>query len=994
MALQKQNVPISFAGGLDTKTDPKQVVPGKLLTLENAIFTSLKRIKKRNGYKALSQIIEGGFASISAGSALSNYRQELLLLTGTKGYSYSASTMRWSDKGNALNLSLSSSAVIRNTFQQTTPDGAFHSSGLELFTWEDSRGGSRYSVIDSTTGETVAADVLINANAQKPKPFALGNYLLIMYYDSVTHHLRLLPLPVTSPSVPLPEIDLAINVNVAFPNYDASLSNTRLYFAYNNSSGGNAITVKDIDRFLTLSAARNILGESASSCISITIDQSNSQVWVAYHDGADVKYFVLTSFLSATPVLSPTTIEANANTISNITLYANGGSGSTYYTQHATLPSNTFIKTANLTNTGVVTGISVFLRSVGISSKPFAYNGVVYIGVAFDSVLQPTYFIINTSDKSVVAKFSPTSGGGILTKNIVPESDSIGNGSFLITSLEKDLFTTISGASYTQTGVNSTVINFNNPTAFDKVQLGENLHITGGKLYMYDGANIVEHGFNIFPENVTAVTATGSGSIDAGTYQYSVVYEWMDNQGQTHYSAPSVPITQVTTTASSTNTITIPTLRLTDKALTYRAPVIISVYRTEGENPGTIFYRVSSVITPLLNDTSVDTVTFVDTQSDATIIGNPTLYTTGGVVENIAAPAASFVTTYKDRVILLPEEDPNQFWYSKQVVPGVPVEFSDLFVENMDEAGGPLVAAARLDSVLILFKETLLYYLTGTGPDNTGAQNDFSDPQPIACDGGCIDKRSVILTPAGLMYKSQKGIYLLDRSFSAHYIGADVEAFNDSNILSVNLIENTQQVRFCLDNGTALVYDYYMSQWAVFTNHKAVDSVIFQDQFCYLTIGGQVLQETPGQFTDNGEFIKLRLVTAWLSFAGLQAFQRVYKLLLLGEYNTPHNLTVSASYDFNPYSTQAAVITAGALLQTGVYGSDATYGDTTPYGGAFPLYQFVVELARQKCETIQIAIEDNQTNSSFGESCSLSSLEFEVGLKKGTNKMSPANSFT
>ena len=52
MALQKTNVSLSFKQGLDTKTDPKQVVFGKLLNLQNGKFISPTQIKKRNGYQA------------------------------------------------------------------------------------------------------------------------------------------------------------------------------------------------------------------------------------------------------------------------------------------------------------------------------------------------------------------------------------------------------------------------------------------------------------------------------------------------------------------------------------------------------------------------------------------------------------------------------------------------------------------------------------------------------------------------------------------------------------------------------------------------------------------------------------------------------------------------------------------------------------------------------------------------------------------------------
>lgn len=1056
MALNKQVVSVPFTKGLDLKTDPKQVVIGKFLTLENGIFTSPGRIQKRNGFGALNQFIEGTATQITMGSGLANFKSELLLLTGQECYSYSESTTKWTDKQTLTNLEVSSTSIIRNTYQQTTPDVAIHSSGLQVVTYEDSRGGSRYCIIDTVTGEQIVSDKLLLSTAIKPKPFVLGNFILILYVNTALNHLSALPISIVNPSNPMSPIDLALNVNTTHPNYDAATNSMNLYFAYNNGSAG--ITLNSLNTFLQLGTPFVRSGEVASSCIALTVDPSNAQIWVAYHNGTQIKYFINAAITFAS-VLAPTLISANSNVILNITLIAANGNGTVFYTQTAALPSNNFIIEAQLTNTGVVTGVQVFVRSVSIAGKPFSYAGETYITTAFDSVLQPTYFTLRTVDASVVAKFVPANGGGTPVKNIIPEAAPIQSGIYLLGALQKDLLTTISGAIYTQTGVNIITLDFVN-AQISKVELGGNTHFTGGILSMYDGVSVVEHGFNIFPENISAVINSTGGGIAPGTYEYFVVYTWMDAQGQTHYSAPSVGLQEVITTPGSpvstiaifasgattitvssaaglfvgqrivdtttpanfaadttitainglvvtinqvtagasagggdtiqttdisSVTLTIPTLRLTQKKAPIRGPVVIQVYRTEDSQ--TIGYLVSSILTPTLNDVTVDTVTFTDTLNDSVIVGNPTLYTTGGVIENIAAPACSYITTYQDRIILLPSENKNQWWFSKQDIPGAPVEFTDSFVNNIDQAGGDLVSALKMDSELVFFKETLPYYITGVGPDSTGNQNDFSAPQAISSDVGCDDKSSLVLTPAGILFKSLKGIYLLGRSLSMSYIGADVEAFNSSHVVSSNLIEDTQQVRFCLDSGVALLYDYFVGQWSVFTNIAAVDSVIFQGEFTYAQVGGLVLQETPGQFTDNGEFIKLRLVTSWLSFVGLQGFQRVYKMLFLGDYFNPHNVAVYAAYDFNPFTFQQNVIQAGAILGSGVYGSDATYGLSSPYGGPPQTYQFRVDLSRQKCETVQITIEDQQLGASFGENLALSAFGFEVGTKGTLNKI-------
>ena len=1127
MALQKQVVPIPFTKGLDLKTDFKQVIPGKLLILENGIFTSPGRIMKRNGYGSLNKTIQGTSDTITIGSGLANFKNELLLLTGTEGYSYSESTTRWSDKQTVTNMQLSTSAITRNTYQQTTPDVAVHSSGVQLITYEDSRGGSRYTIIDSITGEQLVSDKLITSTAIKPKPFALGNFLVLLYVDTGTDNLSMLPIPIVSPTTPGALINLALGINTAGPNYDAALNSNRLFVAVNEQTAG--IGLLSVDQFLDVSGTVSAAGESASSCISLFIDSVLAQVWVAYHNGTEVKYFIKTTALN--PVLSPTNISANSNTIFNITGYANNGIGQVFYTQLSSfgLAQTNFIIEASLTNLGVVSGVQTFIRSVSVAGKPFTYNNVTYITTAFDTPLQPTYFVLRVIDAAVIAKFSPNLGGGTAAENIVPEACPISPGIFIMGSLLKDLLTTISGVVYTQTGVNTTTLDFVNAKT-SKVELGANLHMTGGILTQYDGVSIVEHGFHVFPEGLTAVQGSDPGGMAAGTYEYFGVYSWMDGQGQVNYSAPSVGVsltigvpisfsatfaagdstitassaaglvvgqplvdsttpsnfqtgttissisgttigislpavgasagspgdniqalsttpvtftstftaglttipvssttnlfvgqtitdtttpdnivagTQIKSIGTGTITLTIPTagagtdtlqtldtasafiqipnLRLTQKKPPVRTPVILQIYRTADDQ--TTPFLITSVKTPILNNTMVDFSTFTDTQNDFVIIGNPTLYTLGGVLENIPAPACSYVTVYQDRIILLPEENKNQWWYSKQNIPGVPVEFSDFFVNNVDQAGGDLVSCLKMDSELIFFKETQIEYITGQGPDSTGNQNDFSAPINIASDVGCSDKDSVVLTPAGIFFKSLKGIYLLARGLQLQYVGADVESYNQFSVISANLIENTQQVRFCLSNGQAIVYDYFVREWSTFTNIPAEDSVIFQGQFTYLTEQGLVLQETPGQYTDNGEFIKLKLQTAWLSFAGLQGFQRVYQMLFLGDYFNPHNVAVYAAYDFNPFAVQQNVTQVGAILGTGPYGSDPTYGATTPYGGPPPTYKFRVNFNRQKCTTIQLTIEDQQLYNSYGENLALSAFSFSVGSKGTADKI-------
>jgi hypothetical protein len=991
MPLDKQKISLSFAQGVDTKTDEYQEIPGKLLTLENGIFISKDEIRKRNGTELLTTAIEAG-GSIDAGYALSTFLEEVVLFDGLSAYSRSDSTQRWVNKGGIRNVSVNSSQVIRNSNRQTNQDSAFHPSGLMCFCWEDSSGGSRYSLVDYVTNQALVSDTLLSASAIKPKPIHVGNYILIFYVDTaLANRIRVLPIPILTPTAPLAVINIAINTNLANTTYDACLLGSRVFVAWNNNIAG--ISVRYIDAFLTQSAEVFIVGVNANVCITIEPDVAANSLWLAYYDGVALRCHFLSYDLAST-IAGPATIETIAN-IRNITVGANNLNATFFYSISGTPNYNYLIRKSTAVETGVGFAAVItpgtpaaFIRSLGLISKTFIYNGIRYVTAAYDSPIQPTYFVIDENAK-VLAKFAPAVGGGLNVRTNLTEFNSVDANTFIVSYLQKNSLQVESGVLLDTTGARFATIDFIDQSTFQNATLGNNMHVTGGFVSAYDGTSFVELGFHLFPETPSTVVAGAGGNIGAGTYQYVATYEWYDNKGQLHRSAPSIPVSVTTVGATSQVTVTISTLRVTTKAPP-RAAISVALYRTQANQ--TIFYRVSSLTTLTLNSTTADTVVIVDGLADASIVGNELLYTTGGELENIPPPAANATTTYKNRLIVVSAEDPLTWHFSKQIVQGFPVEFTDSFAKRVDQKGGGITAVGQLDDKLILFKGDQIFVVTGTGPTPAGTSDDFSDAQLIAADSGCRNPRSVVLMPSGLMYQSSKGIYLLDRSLAVSYIGAEVEAYNDEVITSSALIEDTNQVRFTLDSGQTLTYDYLFNQWSVFTNYGGVDGTVWQGQHCFLNSLGRVFQETPGVYTDAGAFIKLKLVTSWLSLAGLQGFQRAYRLLVLGKYKSPHRLLVGLAKDFNPNVLQQDEIDATALLGNPPYGDDAFYGDSSPYGGAFPLYQWRVHIANQKCQSMQVTLEDLQT-SNFGEGLSLSAIGLEVGVEPGLNRVPASRSF-
>lgn len=439
--------------------------------------------------------------------------------------------------------------------------------------------------------------------------------------------------------------------------------------------------------------------------------------------------------------------------------------------------------------------------------------------------------------------------------------------------------------------------------------------------------------------------------------------------------------------------LNLPTLTFTAKIGTN--PIRLVLYRwSTGQQ---VYYQTTFIAAPVLNDTTAPLVSYADKNNDAEIIGNVVIYTTGGVVENIASPSSQIMALYKSRIMLLDAEDPNLVWYSKQVIEDTPVEFSDLFTifiaPTLSAQGstGPVKAMSAMDDKFILFKKDAIYYITGNGPDNTGANNDFSDPTFITSVVGCSNQQSIVFIPNGLMFQSDKGIWLLGRDLSTSYIGAPVEAYNTAIVQSAVNVPGTNQVRFTLNTGITLMYDYFYDQWGTFTNVPAVSSTIYQSLHTFVNSFGQVFQESVGSYLDGTQPVLMSFVTAWCKLAGLQGFERAYFFYLLGNYLTPHKLQIQIAYDYNPFFEQSSMINPINFNEN--YGEDPLYGSGSPYGGNTTVEQWRIFLQKQKCESFQIKLSeiyDPSFNVQAGAGLTLSGLNLIVGVKLGYPKLKPS----
>ncbi len=872
----------------------------------------------------------------------------------------------------------------------------------------------KYAIADSVTGQNIVAPTLIPASGGgtvtgSPRVFVLGVYFIIMFTNVITaaSHLDYIAISYNNPTATPIAGEIASSYEASTTvSWDGVVYSNFLYIAYPTASGGQSIKIAKLSSVLILSAAHTFTGE-IDTIMSLTVDATNPSVpiiWAAYYElnATTARVFAVDSDLN--PILAPTTVTlpplvAPAVTFLNITCTAQNGiltiaiEADNYYGYDTAIPTH-FIGYNTVTQAGVVGTPGILLRSVGLASKAFLFNGMPYVLVSYQSAFQPTYFLINGLGQ-VISRIAYSNGGGYDTLGLpgVTLIDGVAQIAYLIKdfisatakALDAPNTTTTTNPVYSQTGIN--LVSFN--LAVDMVnstEIGTNLNLTGGIVSGYDGYTITEQNFFVWPDNVESNTS--------GTDFYVATYEWADNAGNIFRSAPSIPIPAG---IPGSNNVFVPTLRLTYKLAN---PVKIVVYRWSVLQQ--IFYAIRSPSQPpVFNDITVDYVTIVDTATDAQILGNPILYTTGGVLEDIAPPSTSIMTLFNNRLWLVDAEDTNLLWYSKQVIESTPVEMSDLLTifvaptTGSQGSTGPITALAPMDDKLIIFKKDALGYISGIGPDNTGANSTYSDFTLINSVVGCTNPKSIVFTPTGLMFQSDKGIWLLGRDLSTNYIGAPVETLTTgATVQSALNIPTTNQVRFTLDTGITLMYDYFFGQWGSFVNVPAISSTIYNGFHTYINSLGRVLQETPGQYLDGSSPVLMSFLTGWANLAGLQGFQRFYQLYLLGNYISPFKINIQLAYDYNSALSQSTTVTP--IAPGSAWGGDQLWGSGTPWGGPSNVFEARLFPTIQKCESFQIAVNeiyDPSFGVMAGAGLTLSGLNMVVGMKKAYRTQAAARSF-
>jgi len=900
-----------------------------------------------------------------------------------------------------------------------------------------------------------------------------NNFIIIYYSDNLgTTNLNYTRIPATN-YVAEPSQTISTNfANNVKGSFDAVSGQGNLYIAWRTANASSSVVASIMSPSFVLTLPVTVsVGVIRPEIVTCAFDTTTNNVSICYYDsgtggGTGPNLYLAIRSLTLTSVLAQTTVVAGLSPlIANLTLCSENGFNTILYervnnyTYSPTVATN-YISKIGVTTLGVVSPASVFVRGNGLSSKLFKVDDTWYVCTAHQAVIQDGYFVLNLDGK-IVAKYAYEFGDGYVTRCLpgVSVEDNLCTLSYLYKS------NTASNQSGSTEGafVNLAYVTIGNVPVYT-AELANVLNVSGGILWSYDGINIAENNFLLFPENLAVQGVTSGGiytgdSVQNTTYTYTAIYQTSDAQGNLINSGTSQSVNykvlpsgavftanaslgsntltnvssftnlqigqQITGTGftnaiitalnTTLNTVTlavnssansvaanytvtnavrrvnvyVPTLRLSNRneSTTTGTITVVSLYRTSSTQALDYF------VTGTLNDKTVDYVTLTDLYSDATVAANKLIYTTGGVLPNTSGPPCTQLTLFDNRLWVVDSERNGYLWFSKQVIPGTPVEmtsFQTYYVSPTIGAQGytgKITALSPMDDKLVIFKEDALYYINGVGPDATGANNGYSEPIFITSTVGCKYPNSVIIMPNGLMFQSDKGIWLLGRDTSTAYIGAPVESFTQSGTtLKALTIPNTNEVRFILDSGVTLMFDYFYQQWGTFTGIEATTATLYQQLHTFFDQYGRIFKEKPGSYTDGNAPVLMKFKTGWFALAGILGFQRAYFMFILGKYYSPHKLNIDLAYDFNPYSTQSITITPNNYNDP--FGGDPFYGTFPTLGGVESVEKWRIMFQRQKCDSIQMTIQESYDPSlgvPAGAGFTLSGINFIVGIKREFN---------
>jgi hypothetical protein len=285
---------------------------------------------------------------------------------------------------------------------------------------------------------------------------------------------------------------------------------------------------------------------------------------------------------------------------------------------------------------------------------------------------------------------------------------------------------------------------------------------------------ILERGLSLeaaFPHGpfISSITpSAGAGSVGTTAPNYMAIFQYENSSGDVVWSEAS-PIAGSSSTNKSYYDVNIFAGKFRLPGVSQRLRVLL--FRSEGSGA---YYNVGSgsvtsgTTSVLIRDSIV---------SSSLSAGLSPYYSvasvgSGGPLPRQRPASLRYMTIHRGRIFGVDEDGDIRF--TNQYIKGEAVWWSDAFTLSVPSGEFP-TGLASVDGRLLVFTKYSTYVIDGDGPPESGGNGtEFSAPVLMARIG-CIDGRSIAHTPEGAVFRSSRGLEMVDASCKPRMISDDCQ---------------------------------------------------------------------------------------------------------------------------------------------------------------------------------------------------------------------------
>jgi hypothetical protein len=989
----------------------------KLLTLENAEMTTPGAVSKRTAFR-LGGLTNWDSTSLSP-EALGLHNGQLVVFAKEDYIAEYAPTFGdWAAAYPTTKMAASSSRMIytKKTAEFSRMDCVTANNLLFVSAVENQSGtdlddfDANVHVFDRDTDAYVTSFAVYRAESSRlyVKLAVISNTVMVFYNDSLGK-IKCATINAASLTSGIGSFtNLVSDANAAREDqWDTHYSGSYAYVTYVQSDGEiNYIRTLQVAADKTINDNIRKIGD-ASKCVAVYHHGNAAKICVAYATASNGVLFI--TYDEALTEEYAGTIDAAATTAHNLVIATFSTTHFTvFYEEWASAEISAKVEWRNVQISDGAVGSASFAYGVSLAHKAAEMgtnkNSVIGLYRYIDTTLASIYYsvtIYGTTGLVPIAKYQHLKAGGYCTmadaavtsarpdRGMVPSTARLSSVKFIWATGLRTAMQAEGSTLYQNASIGRFTYNEGSGVTdvkYQNVQFANVMPIASSLPMFWDGHKLHELGFSHAPYiNSLGGSITGGNLEATETYQYIAVYEFLDAHGQIWRSEPSLP-SSVTLGANDDSVEVEVKSPVHHQDLLNEMAAVVGIYRTVKASGGP-FYRVNShefTDADLLGYCNADTYDCVDTVADTTLTGNELLYTTGGVLGNFAPPPTEVFAVHQRRLWAVHSET-GELWPSKEFVEGEGVGFNPGLAISTDLPLQIPTALVSMETALVVFWENSIGIVYGDGSNDRGEGGTYTRPYMKPGDIGCIDRRSVVKTPVGIMFQARQGIYLLGNDLGTpQYIGMDVAAYDGNTIYSADLMERKHQARFIYASGgqpNMLVYNYLLKQWHVWTTSLGTalpTDAIVRDTLYYFVASDKLWYHSTSSYVDEKSdttlnYYSTTIKTSWIKLAGLQGFNRVWRGFILGEYKDTHDVKVSVKYDYRDSMT--------------AYEHDYSDDDIN----SLDPFQLKVPLTIQRCESIQFQIDlITSGEEADSEASTITGLRFEYGIK-GRSMRLPAD---